>query len=87
MLSFKQYLARYPNGHKAKSNSLPLQKILNKRLTEASAQSPDQASPMSKWDLIRLIADDSSETVLVELEKDRVIFSFVDVEVASGHER
>jgi hypothetical protein len=36
---------------------------------------------MSKWDLIRLIADDPSETVLVGLKKDRVIFSFVDVEV------
>ena len=36
---------------------------------------------MSKWDLTRLIADDPSETVLMELNKGRVIFSFVDVEV------
>jgi hypothetical protein len=36
---------------------------------------------MSKWDSIRLIADESCETVLVELKKDRVVFQFVDMEV------
>jgi len=81
MLSFKQYLQKYPNGHKAKSSSKSLQKILKNRLSEATEQSSDQGSTMSKWDLIRLIADDPSETVLVGLKKDRVIFSFVDVEV------
>jgi hypothetical protein len=81
MLSFKQYLAQYPNGHKAKTKRQPLQKILKKRLSESNEQSPDQGSTMSKWDLIRLIADDPSETVLVELEKDRVVFRFVNVEV------
>ena len=81
MLSFKQYLAQYPNGHKAKTNRQSIQKILKKRFSESTQQGPDKGSTMSKWDLIRLIADDPDETVLVELKKDRVIFSFVDVEV------
>ena len=81
MLSFKQYLAHYPNGHKSKSNRQSLQKMLKTRLSESNEQGPDQGSTMSKWDLIRLIADDPDETVLVELKKDRVVFSFVDVEV------
>ncbi|MCF7968506.1 MAG: hypothetical protein K9K68_05005 [Methylococcaceae bacterium] len=81
MLSFKQYLAQYPNGHKAKTKRQPLQKILKKRLSESTEQGPYQGSTMSKWDMIRLIADDPSETVLVELKKDSVVFSFVDVEV------
>ena len=81
MLSFKQYIAKYPNGHKAKSTRSSLQKILKNRLSEASTQNADQGSTMSKWDLIRLIADDPGETVLVALKKDCVIFSFVDVEV------
>jgi hypothetical protein len=81
MLSFKQYLAQYPDGHKPKTTRQSLQKILKNRLSEAAKRGPDQGSAMSKWDLIRLIADDPSETVLVGLKKDRVIFSFVDVEV------
>ena len=81
MLSFKQYLAQYPNGHKAKAKNTLLQKIHRKCVSEAAKQGSDQASTISKWDLIRLIADDSGETVRVELQKDRVIFSFVEVEI------
>lgn len=81
MLSFKQYLAQYPHGHKAKTNRQPLQKISKRCFSEAKKEGSDQASTISKWDLIRLIADDSGETVRVELQKDRVIFSFVEVEI------
>jgi hypothetical protein len=81
MISFKQYLQKYPNGHKAKSTRKSLQKILKDRLSEAAKQGPEQGTAMSKWDLIRLIAQDEGETVMVELEKDRVIFQFVEVEI------
>lgn len=81
MLSFKQYLAQYPHGHKAKTKKSSVQHFDKKRLSEADNESEDQRSTISKWDLIRLIADDPGETVMVEFQKDRVIFSFVEVEI------
>jgi len=58
MLSFKEYLQKYPNGHKSKSLSKSLQKILKNRLSEPAKQGPDQGTATSKWNLIRLIAQD-----------------------------
>jgi hypothetical protein len=81
MLSFKQYLAQYPHGHKAKTNQSFLQHFDSRRLSETESRSGDQGSTISKWDLIRLIAEDPKETVMVELKKDSVVFSFVDVEI------
>ena len=81
MLSFKQYLQKYPNGDKAKSSSKSQKKILKDRLSETVKQVPEQGTAMSKWDLIRLIAEDEGETVVVELNQDRVIFQFVEVEI------
>ena len=82
MLTFKQYIARYPAGHKPKQGNekpLSVEAQIRKNLREAERES---IYTISKWDLIQWIAEDEGDTVGVEFKKDgTVTFQFVDVEI------
>lgn len=91
MLSFKQYLQHYPNGHKAKkpnrlSSLRQLKQSLHPKLKEENnpymkGNSASNPALMSKWDLIKLIAQDEGETVAVTLTDDGICFDFVSVNI------
>lgn len=91
MLSFKQYLQHYPNGHKPKKpNRLfslrQIKQSLYPKLREdnnpyTKGDSASNPATMSKWDLIKLIAQDEGETVAVTLTDDGIQFDFVSVDI------
>lgn len=90
MLSFKQYIQKHPNGHRAKkTNRLSalrqIKRSLNPKLQEAGNpyinDKGDNTATLSKWDLIKIIADYDAETVAIELTGNGIYFDFVDVEI------
>ena len=82
MLSFKQYLQKYPNGHKTAQSTLPaLKRSIKKRLSESKQKNAD-VLVIDRLELIRSIADGPTDMVeVVVVEPDGIFFRFVDVEI------
>ena len=82
MLTFKQYIARYPAGHKPKQSNkkaLSVEAQIRKNLREAEKES---IYTISKWDLMKWIAEEEGDTVEIGFKKDgTVTFQFVDVDI------
>ena len=82
MLTFKQYIARYPAGHKPKQRNkkaLSVEAQIRKNLREAEKES---IYTISKWDLMKWIAEEEGDTVEIGFKKDgTVTFQFVDVDI------
>jgi hypothetical protein len=80
MLSFKQYIQKYPSGHKSKKSTLPaLKRSMKKRLSE-SKQKDVEVMMMDRWELIRSIAEGPTDAVEVILEPEGVFFRFVEMD-------
>jgi hypothetical protein len=81
MLSFKQYLQKYPQGHKTAQSTLPaLKRSIKKRLSE-SKQKNAEVLVIDRLELIRSIADGPTDMVEVVVEPEGIFFRFVDVEI------
>ena len=81
MLSFKQYLQKYPNGHKTAQSKLPaLKRSIKKRLSE-SKQKNAEVLVIDRLELIRSIVDGPTDMVEVVVEPEGIFFRFVDVEI------
>jgi hypothetical protein len=77
MLRFKQFIETYPNGYKGNKKSDKPKPRLPKNLLEAKS-----TCMISKWDLMKWIAEDKGETLEVKLNNDgSVTFQFIEVEI------
>jgi hypothetical protein len=86
MLTFKQFIARHPNGQNQKPQKpkkLSVEAQIRKNLREAEIKADNESIyTLSKWDLIKWIAEEEGDTLGVEFNKDgTVTFQFVDVEI------
>lgn len=78
MLSFKQYIAQYPNGHKEKSKDQQVAKAIKKRISEARNQEAIENEIVKKCEFIKFLIDDPSEELLLVIRKDTITIAFID---------
>ena len=74
MLTFKQFLQKYPNGHYSKP-SVTLPKV---KSCFAEAKMKQKIENLDKWELIQFIAESPVNTVEVTLTPEGVFFRFVE---------